>query len=97
LAYYGAAPAPGFGLAAAYTDEQFSLVMTEGDDQVGCGDILEPADETFSEAGLALVQLQPVGDPGVQGFAVIERIALERESDVTPTRVRILLFAPPVT
>lgn len=97
VAYYGAAPAPGFGLAAAYTDEQFSLVMTEGDGQVGCGDILEPDEDAFTEAGLALVQIQPVGDTGVQGFAVIERAALQRESDITPTRVRVMLFAPPVT
>ncbi len=97
VAYYGATPAPGFGLAAAYTDEQFSLVISEGGDQVGCGDILEPDEEAFSEAGLALVQVLPVGDTGVQGFAVVERIALEREADVTPTRVRVLLFAPPVT
>lgn len=97
VAYYGASPTPGFGLAAAYTDEQFSLVITEGDDRVGCGDILQPGEEAFSEAGLALVELHPVGDTGVQGFAVIERIALQRESDVTPTRVRVLLFAPPVS
>jgi hypothetical protein len=97
VAYYGAAPAPGFGLAAAYTNEQFSLVITnnQGSDPAGCGDILEPADAAFSEAGLALVQVLPVGDSGAQGFAVIERIALQRESDVTPTRVRVLLFAPP--
>ena len=99
VAYYGAAPAPGFGLAAAYSDEQFSLAITdaEGGDPVGCGDILEPNDDAFSEAGLALVQIFPIGDAGAQGYAVIERIALQRESDVTPTRVRILLFAPPVT
>jgi hypothetical protein len=44
---------------------------------------------------LALVQLLPVGDSGVQGFALVERIALQRELDVTPTRVRIVLFAAP--
>jgi hypothetical protein len=44
-----------------------------------------------------LVQLLPIGDSGVQGYALIERIPLQRELDVTPTRVRILLFAPPVT
>jgi hypothetical protein len=98
VAFYGAAPAPGFGLAAAYSDEPFSLAITdtEGGDPVGCGEILEPDNEAFTEAGLALVQVLPVGDAGAQGFAVIERIALQRESDVTPTRVRILLFAPPV-
>ena len=99
VAYYGAPGAPGFGLAAAYTDQVFSLVVTdtESGDPVACGDILEPDDDDFADAGLALVQLLPVGDPGVQGFALIERIALQRELDVTPTRVRILLFAPPVT
>ncbi len=64
---------------------------------MACGDILEPDDDDFADAGLALVQLLPVGDTGVQGFALIERIPLQRELDVTPTRVRILLFAPPVT
>jgi hypothetical protein len=33
----------------------------------------------------------------VQGYALIERIGLQRENDVTPTRVRIVLFAPPIT
>jgi hypothetical protein len=44
-----------------------------------------------------LVQLLPIGDSGVQGYALIERTGLQRELAVTPTRVRILLFAPPVT
>ena len=38
-----------------------------------------------------MVQLLPVGDSTVQGIAVIQRTQLERELDVTPTRVRILL------
>jgi hypothetical protein len=99
VAYYGAAFAPGFGLAAVHTDQSFSLVVTdtEAGDPVACGDILQPADDDSTEAGLALVQVLPVGDSGVNGFALIERIALQRELDVTPTRVRILLFAPPVT
>ena len=98
-AYYGAAFAPGFGLAAVHTDQAFSLVVTDTEtgDPVACGDILQPDDDDFAEAGLALVQVLPVGDSGVNGFALIERIALQRELDVTPTRVRILLFAPPVT
>jgi hypothetical protein len=98
VAYYGAPPAPGFGAAAAHTDEQFSLAITgpEGGDPLGCGDILEPDEDAFAEAGLALVHVLPVGDAGVQGFAVIERTALQRESDLIPTRVRVLLFAPPV-
>ena len=99
LAYYGAPGAPGFGLAAAYTDQDFSVVVgdVDGGDPVACGDILEPDDDKFAEAGLALVQLLPVADSGVQGYAVIERIKLQRELDVTPTRVRIVLFAPPAT
>jgi hypothetical protein len=98
VAYYGSAGAPGFGLAAAYTDREFSLVVTGTDttDPVACGDILEPDDDDFADAGLALVQLQPVDESDVQGFALIERIPLQRELDVTPTRVRIVLFAPPV-
>jgi hypothetical protein len=98
VAYYGAPPTPGFAAAAAYTDEQFSLAITgpEGGDPLGCGDILEPDEAAFAEAGLALVQVLPVGDAGVQGFAVIERTALQRESELIPTRVRVLLFAPPV-
>jgi hypothetical protein len=98
VAYYGAPPAPGFAAAAAYADEQFSLAIadTAVGDPLGCGDILEPADEFFAEAGLALVQILPEVDNGVQGFGVIERTALQRESDIVPTRVRVLLFAPPV-
>jgi len=98
LAYYGAPRAPGFGLASAYTGRDFSLVITnDADEQVACGDILEPEEEKFTEAGLALVQLQPDGESGVQGYALIERTELQRELDVTPTRVRIVLFAPPAT
>jgi hypothetical protein len=99
VAYYGTAGAPGFGLAAVYTDRVFSLVVTATDtaDPVACGDILEPDNDDFADAGLALVQLSPVGDSGAQGFAVIERVTMQRELDVTPTRVRVLLFAPPVT
>jgi hypothetical protein len=98
VAYYGAPGAPGFGFASAYTDQSFSLVISdEGGDPVGCGDILEPDDGDFADAGLALVQVLPIGDAGVQGYALIERIPLQRELDVTPTRARILLFAPPIT
>jgi hypothetical protein len=99
LAYYGAAGAPGFGLAAAYTDQNFSLVITDidTDDSVACGDILKPDADEFTEAGMALVELLPVGDSGVPGYALVERVALQRELDVTPTRVRVLLFAPPAT
>ena len=99
VAYYGSTGAPGFGFAATFTDQVFSLVLTdtENADPVTCGDILEPDDDDFADAGLALVQMLPVGDSGAQGFALIERIPLQRELDVTPTRVRILLFAPPVT
>ena len=93
LGYYGSPEAPGFGFSAIYTDQQFSLVITDTDDgdPVACGDILEPDADRFGEAGLAVVQLLPVGDSTVQGVAVIQRTQLERELDVTPTRVRILL------
>jgi hypothetical protein len=99
VAYYGAPLAPGFGIAAVRTDQPFSLVITdtEAGNPVACGDILKPDNDDFAKAGLALIQLLPVGSTGVQGFALIERIPLQRESDVTPTRVRVLLFAPPVT
>ena len=95
VAYYGSPGAPGFGLAAAYTDQDFSVVIADPDsgEPVACGDILEPAADKFVEAGLALVQLLPTGDAGVQGYAVMDRLAMERELDVTPTRIRILLFA----
>ena len=98
VAYYGAPGAPGFGFASAYTDHSFSLVISDqAGEPVGCGDILEPADDDFADAGVAVVQVLPIGDAGVQGYALIERIPLQRELDVTPTRVRILLFAPPVS
>jgi hypothetical protein len=93
LAYYGAPLAPGFGYATIFTDEVFSLVIsdTETGDPVACGDILEPDDENFAEVGLALVRLAPVGGSGVEGFAVIERTATQRELDEISTQVRILL------
>jgi hypothetical protein len=98
LGYYGAAGAPGFGLAAAYTDQEFSLVIEDGSGgPVGCGDILEPEAEQYEEAGLALVQVQPAGEGGVEGFAVLDRVGMQRELDVTPTVVKVLLFAPPAT
>jgi hypothetical protein len=98
VAYYGAPLAPGFGLAAAHTDRDFALVIsdTETGQPVACGDILEPDDDRFSDSGVALVQLAPSGTSTVQGFAIVERIGLQRELDVTPTRVRVLLSAPPV-
>jgi hypothetical protein len=97
LAYYGAPLVPGFGLAAAHTDQPFSLVLTTTDsaEPVACGDILRPDSDDFADAGLALVRLLPVGGSGVTGYALIERIPLQRELDVTPTRVRIVVFAPP--
>jgi hypothetical protein len=95
-AFYGSPLAPGFGLAAAYTDVDFSIVLTDGGDQVACGDLLRPASSRFTEAGVALVQLQPVGDAGVQGFALVQRLGMERELDVTPTRVQVVLLAPPI-
>ena len=99
VAYYGSPGAPGFGLAAAYTDEDFSLVIADAasGEPAACGDILKPAADEFSEAGLALVQLQSSGGSGVQGYAVMDRTAMQRELDVTPTQVRILMFAPPAT
>jgi hypothetical protein len=96
VAYSGSPLAPGFGLAAAHTDQQFSLVISDGDTAFACGDILEPADDEHAEAGVALVQLRPAGDGGGDGYAVIERIGMERETDVIPTRVRVVLFAPPI-
>ena len=99
VAYYGAAGVPGFGIAAAYTEQEFSLVITDlgSDDPIACGDILVPNDDDHTEAGLALVQLTPTGQGGPQGYALIDRRAMERELDVTPTLIRIVLFAPPVT
>jgi hypothetical protein len=98
VAYYGAAPVPGFGLASAYTDQDFSVVLTDpgSNDPVACGDVLEPEDQDHTETGLALVQLLPTGDDGPQGFALVDRRKMERELDITPTLVRVLLFAPPV-
>jgi hypothetical protein len=96
-AYYGAPLAPGFGLAAAYSNVAFSLVITdEADAPVACGDVLRPTEQRYTEAGLALVRLEPAGDEGPRGFALVERLGMERELDVTPTRVRVLLFTPPI-
>ncbi len=99
VAYYGAPGAPGFGFATTYTDQEFSLVISDTDsgDGMACGAILEPDDGKFTDAGLALVQLSPLDNSGVQGYALVDRAPLERELNVTPTRIKILLFAPPVT
>ena len=60
---------PGFGLAAIYTDQQFSMVISDPDtdDAVACGDILRPDADRFGEAGLAVVQLLPVGSRTSKG------------------------------
>jgi hypothetical protein len=99
LAYHGAPLVPGFGLAAAHSDQRFSLVLTGTDDgdALACGDILAPDSDDFAEAGLALVQLLASDGTGVSGYALIERMPMQRELDITPTRARIVVFAPPVT
>lgn len=97
LAYAGSPLLPGFGLAAAYGAEEFSIAITDpaGGDPVACGDILKPSANRYLDAGVALVQLEPVGDSDASGFAVVQRTAMERELDITPTRVRVVIFAPP--
>ena len=99
VAYYGAAPVPGFGLAAAYVDEEaFSVILTEpgSADPIACGDVLEPRDEDHTQAGVALVSLVPNADDGPSGYALIDRKGMQRELDITPTLVRVLLFAEPL-
>ena len=92
LGYYGSPGVPGFGFSTIYTDQPYSLVITGTDgDPVACGDILEPDRDRFGEAGIAVVQLLPVENSTVQGVAVIDRAPLQRELDVTPTRVRVVL------
>ena len=39
-----------------------------------------------------MVQLLPVGSSDVEGVATLERATLQRELDITPTRVRIILI-----
>ncbi|MEV0895284.1 hypothetical protein [Actinoplanes sp. NPDC049802] len=97
LGFYGAPQVPGFGLGAIYTGQRFSLVLTEGGQDVACGDLLQPEEDRFGRSGLAVVQLLPVGGATVQGVAVIERTHLQRELDITPTRARILVTAGTVT
>jgi hypothetical protein len=99
LGYYGAPGVPGFGLAAIYTDQQFSLVIADprSDEPVACGDILRPDADQFEEAGVAVVQLLPVGSSDVEGVAAIERTSVQRELDITPTQVRIVLSTEPVS
>ena len=68
LGYYGSPEVPGFGLSAIYTDQKFSLVMTDADGrQVACGDILRPDADEFSEVGVAVVQLLAGRGLRVQG------------------------------
>ncbi len=93
LAYYGAPAVPGFGFATIFTDEDFSLVIADPEtgDPVACGDLLRPENDKFDQIGLALVRLDPVAGSNIQGFATVERQAVEREVDAVPTRIRILL------
>jgi hypothetical protein len=97
IAYYGAPRVPGFNLSTAHSDREFALVITDTETgaPVACGEILQPDDDDFTESGLSVVRLEPAGNAGVPGFAVIQRIERERELDITPTRARIILFAPP--
>ena len=64
LGYYGSPQAPGFGLRAIYTDEEFSLVITDtdSDEPVACGDILQPDADQIPRGRRHRVQLLPVGD-----------------------------------
>jgi hypothetical protein len=99
LAYFGAPFAPGFGFSTMFTDEDvYSLVISDPDsgEAVACGDILQPDDENFEQIGLALIQLNPAGNSGFQGYALLERTETERELDIVSTRVRILLSSGPV-
>ena len=68
LGYLGSPGVPGFGVSAIYTDQDFSLVISDTDsgDPVACGDILEPDNDKYGEAGLAFAQLLPVGDSGAR-------------------------------
>ena len=88
LGYYGAPGVPGFGVAAIYTDQQFS----HGDHRrrhrrrrSPAATSSEPDADQFGEAGLAVVQLLAGRvERRVQGVATIERTSLQRELDVTP-------------
>ena len=100
LGYYGAPGVPGFGLAAIYTDQQFSMVIADpdSDEAVACGDILRPDADQFGEAGLAVVQLLPVGvERRRRARAPSSGPRLQRELDITPTQVRIILSTEPVS
>jgi hypothetical protein len=99
VAYYGAPRVPGFHVASAHSDREIALFVTDTESgaPVACGDVLEPDGDDFTEAGLAVVRLEPTGNAGLPGFAVIERIGRERELDITPTRARIVLLAPSAT
>ena len=73
------------------------IADAESGEPAACGDILEADADEFEEAGQALVQVLPTGDAGVRGYAVVDRLGMQRELDVTPTLIRILLFGPPAT
>lgn len=94
LAFYGAPYAPGFGYSTMFSDlDVYSLVITDATtgEPVSCGDLLQPDDENFEQIGMALIQLNPVGDSGLRGYAILERTTYERELDIITTQVRILL------
>ena len=91
LAYYGAPSLQASGTQPYLPMKKCSLVIIDPESRapVACGDILEPDDENFEQIGVALVQLQPVGDSGLQGFATIERTETER--NIVSTQVQILV------
>ena len=63
LGYNGSPGVPGFSVAAIYTDQQFSLVITDADsdEAVACGDILRPEADGYEEAGVARGAAAPGG------------------------------------
>ena len=92
LGYYGSPGVPGFGFSASTptSSSRWSSPDADDGDPVACGDILEPDADRFGEAGVAVVQLLPVGSIRRARGGGHRTGAAQRELDVTPTRVRVI-------
>jgi hypothetical protein len=94
ILFYGSRSLPGFGIVTLFGDLTYFIAITdESSETVACGDIRQPAEGGFVNAGTILTQLAPVGPNGVNGVAVFERgqTALDAQQQ-EPPRVRVILL-----
>ncbi|MBX3069138.1 MAG: hypothetical protein KF883_01420 [Thermomicrobiales bacterium] len=94
ILFYGSRSLPGFGIVTLFGDLTYFIAITdESGETVACGDIRQPAEGAFVNAGTILTLLAPVGPNGVNGVAIFERgqTALDAQQQ-EPPRVRVILL-----